>query len=121
MACDNATASMLSSVAPRKEDFARVAKMLLPPQGSQIAVLPEQIRVPGKSPHTFQDDAVFCISRAALEEAEQYGPPWKFFNASLINEALERPNKILEGLKRANYDDGFCYTLCPGYQYLSET
>jgi hypothetical protein len=95
--------------------------MQLPPMRSQAAVVEDYVSVPGISPYTFKDDAKFRISQVLLEEAEQYGPPWKFFNLPLICNALEHPSKILEGLKRANYDDGFCYSLLSPHQWINET
>jgi hypothetical protein len=95
--------------------------MRLPHAGQQTAVLPDYIDVRGLSPYTFRDEVTFRVSRAALGEAERNGPAWKFYNIPLIADALEHPSRILGGLTRANYEDGFCYSLLPTYQWVNET
>ena len=86
--------------------------MKLRPAGTQI-VAPGAIPVSGKCPYTFADDAQFLVSRAMIDDLQKNGPKWKYYDAHLLMEALENPSAIFSGLRRTNFQDGFCYSLLP--------
>lgn len=93
--------------------------MIIPPLGyvEVEAATPEYLTVPGIDPYSFTSDGQFRISTATLRSLEDNGPVEKFYDACLICDALERPTVILEGLKRANYEDGLCYCFVPAVRY----
>lgn len=51
----------------------------------------------------------FDISKRVLDEFAEIGLPWKYYNAELIQEILQEPCSIFKGLKRPNFENGFCY------------
>ena len=56
----------------------------------------------------------FYISIKALDTIAEDGPPWKFEDArTLLKAGLELPTIIFEGLKRAEFTDGYCYVSRP--------
>ena len=61
------------------------------------------------------------MSWPLLRHLERFGPRQKFFDAFLIENALERPTALLEGLKRKNYDNGLCYCHVPLSRYVGES
>jgi hypothetical protein len=76
-----------------------------------LAIPKDQIPIgeglgPDGSPGT-----MFFLDRAELDMIEQDGPKWKFDDARFIEEAIERPDAIFEGLGRPNHEDSFCYSV----------
>ena len=55
----------------------------------------------------------FYMSRSALDAIESDGPTWKFEDAKLLESAIRDAVSILEGLKRKEYEDGYCYVAKP--------
>src|SRR5262245_5835928 len=88
------------------------AEMILPPATTQVTVS-EYITLPGMSPERFDQSGTFLVSRKMLDHLQANGPPQKFLDALLISPTLEHPTVILEGLKRQNYHNGFCYCSVP--------
>jgi len=49
----------------------------------------------------------------ALEKIRGDGPEWKYHDAGLLRAALQDPSVIFEGLKRAEFSEGYCYVSRP--------
>jgi hypothetical protein len=91
--------------------------MKLPPVGY---ALPEEIQLRGIHPLTFGPGWHFTINRPLLENLEKFGPKRRFWDALIVPDALESPTVILEGLKRKNHGDSFCYCFVPALRWASE-
>jgi len=94
--------------------------MKLPPPGLQVATLPDQTPVPGRSPTPAGGDTTFFVGRDLIEEVQRNGPKRKWYDIGMIEYALEGPSAILEGLQRPNFDDGYCYSLLPTFWFVDE-
>jgi hypothetical protein len=87
--------------------------MILPPKGFVATEAPEFFSLEGVDPYLPDRTASFQVSVAMLRNLEETGIARKFLDACLIPYAVERPTVILEGLRRENYGDGFCYCTVP--------
>jgi hypothetical protein len=85
-------------------------------------VTPPLIALPGcRDPNTGTRDWTIHVRTSMLEDLEQHGPEWKFYNAQLIPEALEAPTVILQGLNRVGFDDAYCYSRVPSCRWIDES
>lgn len=57
--------------------------------------------------------APFFIDTIALETVERDGPEWKFEDARFIEEAIQEPDAIFQGLRRVGQQEGLCYSVRP--------
>ncbi len=55
----------------------------------------------------------FFVSKRELEQIRLDGPPWKYEDARFIEEAIDDPDALFEGLRRPNQDESFCYSVQP--------
>ena len=62
----------------------------------------------------------FDLSARALEEIAAIGLRWKFFNVDLIPDVLQDPCSLFRGLRRPNFENGFCYAGRPAYSLSDE-
>jgi hypothetical protein len=51
----------------------------------------------------------FIVSQQHVEHLQRSGPQWKFNNLHVLPEILNDPSVIFEGLKRDDFEGGFCY------------
>ncbi len=57
-----------------------------------------------------QGECQFIVSQKYLEHLYKYGPQWKFYNLHILTEILRDPVVIFEGLKRDDFEGGYCYS-----------
>jgi hypothetical protein len=57
------------------------------------------------------------LSVYKIQELQRHGPSWKFDNARLLEEALQSPTAIFEGLQRTGLEAAFCYAAKPSRRY----
>ncbi len=52
----------------------------------------------------------FIVPQSYLDHVYKYGPQWKFWNLHILSEILSDPEVIFEGLKRDDFEGGYCYS-----------
>jgi hypothetical protein len=61
--------------------------------------------------------ATFCLSAERIQQIQRFGPAWKFDNSRLLEEALQWPRAVFEGLERKGMEAAYCYSAKPSRRY----
>lgn len=61
--------------------------------------------------------ATFYLSVERIQEIQRFGPAWKFDNSRLLEEALQSPWAVFQGLERKGMGAAFCYSAKPSRRY----
>lgn len=57
----------------------------------------------------------FFIDKEVVDNLEKYGPLWKWEDSRFVEEAIVNPDVIFEGLGRAGFESGLCYSVRPTF------
>ncbi|HEY1067460.1 MAG TPA: hypothetical protein VGE52_15165 [Pirellulales bacterium] len=63
----------------------------------------------------------FAVARDYIVHLKRAGHEQRYYDAKLLDDALKHPAAIFQGLKRADFSDGLCYTCTPSRRWKSET
>lgn len=82
--------------------------------------IPTTIDLDALNPFSGKVEWKASLAVTKILDLEKHGPAWKFYNAKLIDETLEAPTVVFEGLKRAGFHDAYCYSRKPSCKWVDE-
>jgi hypothetical protein len=60
-----------------------------------------------------EGECQFLVRQQYLDHLYKNGPEWKFYNLHILPEILGDPKAIFEGLRRDDFEGGYCYSGYP--------
>ncbi|MBW3539310.1 MAG: hypothetical protein KY476_03500 [Planctomycetes bacterium] len=63
-------------------------------------------------------ECTFYVTNSMIDKLMVDGPPWKFYNADLLDQGIVNPTVVFHGLQRDGFRDNcYCYTSDVPHRY----